>query len=106
MHLPFFKKGFYLFIFIEREREKEREGEKHHSVAASRTTPTEDLVHNPDMCPDWESNQQRFGSPASTQSTEPHQPGLHFPFNTVLSMLGICCKDIVAKIQSDISHFT
>ena len=30
---------------------------------------------NPGMCPDWESNQQPFGSQARTQSTEPHQPG-------------------------------
>ena len=28
------------------------------------------------MCPDWESSGRPFGSPASTQSTEPHQPGL------------------------------
>ena len=31
---------------------------------------------NPGMCPDWESNQRLFGLQASTQSTEPHQPGL------------------------------
>ena len=37
--------------------------------------PTRDLVPNPGMCPDWESNQQCFGSQASAQSTEPHQPG-------------------------------
>ena len=29
------------------------------------------------MCPDWESNQRPFGSQASTQSTEAHQPGMH-----------------------------
>ena len=28
------------------------------------------------MCPDWELNWALFGSQASTQSTEPHQPGL------------------------------
>ena len=38
--------------------------------------PCWDLAHSPGMCPDWESNQRRFGSQASTQSTEPHQPGL------------------------------
>ena len=37
---------------------------------------TGDLAHNPGMCPDWESNWQPFGSQASTQSTEPHQPEL------------------------------
>ena len=38
--------------------------------------PTGDLACNPGMCPDWESNQQLFGSQVSLQSTEPHQPGL------------------------------
>ena len=41
---------------------------------------TGDLALNPGMCPDWESNQQPFGSQASAQSTEPHQPGLIFNF--------------------------
>ena len=35
-----------------------------------------DLARNPGMCPDWELNQQPFGSQARVQSTEPHQPGL------------------------------
>ena len=34
-----------------------------------------DLAHNSGMCPDWESNRWPFGYQASTQSTEPHQPG-------------------------------
>ena len=38
--------------------------------------PTGDLACNPGMCPDWESNQQPFGSQANTQSTEPHQSGI------------------------------
>ena len=29
------------------------------------------------VCPDWELNQQPFGSQASAQYTEPHQPGQH-----------------------------
>ena len=33
-----------------------------------------DLAHDPGMCPDWESNRRPFGSQASAQSTEPHQP--------------------------------
>ena len=37
--------------------------------------PTGDLAHNPGMCPDWELNPRPFGLQASTQSTEPHQPG-------------------------------
>ena len=36
--------------------------------------PTEDLAHNPGVCPDWESNRLPFGSQAGTRSTEPHQP--------------------------------
>ena len=38
-------------------------------------TPDWGLAHNPGMCPEWESNWQPFGSQASAQSTEPHQPG-------------------------------
>ena len=37
--------------------------------------PTGDHAHTPGTYPDWESNQQPFGSQASTQSTESHQPG-------------------------------
>ena len=62
----------------ERVRERESEGEKHQCVVASRTPPTGGLAHNPGMCPDWESNQQPFGSRAGTESAEPHQPGPFF----------------------------
>ena len=51
------KKRFYLFIFRERGREGEREGEKHQCVLASHVLPSEDLAHNPGMCPEWELNQ-------------------------------------------------
>ena len=64
-----------MYLFLERGREREREGEKHQCVAASPAPPMGDLVHNPGMFPDWESNQQPFGSQASTPSTEPQQPG-------------------------------
>ena len=70
----FFK--IYLFIFRQTGREGERKGEKHQYVVASHTPPTGDLGCNPDMCPDWGSNLEPFGSQAGTQSTEPHQPGL------------------------------
>ena len=69
------KKKIYLFIFREREREGEREGEKHRSVT-SHTPPTRDLACNPGMCPGRELNWQPFDLQASTQTTEPHQPGL------------------------------
>ena len=75
---------FYLFIFRERGREGEREGEKYQCVAASRAPPTGDLACNPGVCPDWESNLERFGSQASTQSTEPHQPGLEHSFHSAV----------------------
>ena len=58
----FYFKIFYLLIFRERGKEGEREGEKHQCVVASHTPPTGDLAHNAGMCPDWESNQQPFGS--------------------------------------------
>ena len=56
--------------------EGKREGEKCKCVVASHVAPTGDLACNPDMCPDWESNQRPFDSQAFTQSTELHQPGL------------------------------
>ena len=64
MFMPFyfFNKKFYLFIFRQRGREGERKGEKHQCVVASHSPTTGDLVHNPSTCPDWESNQQPFGS--------------------------------------------
>ena len=71
-----FFKRFNLFIFRQVGREGEREGEKHQCVVVSYMPPTRDLAYNPGMCPDWESNLQPSGLQASTQSTEPHQPGL------------------------------
>ena len=71
---------FYLFIFRERGREGERAGEKHQCVIAPHVPPTGDLACNPVMCPGWELNQGHFGSQASAQSTEPHQPGPSFLF--------------------------
>ena len=70
-----FFKRFYLFIFRERGTEGEREGEKHQCVVASCMPPTGNPAYNPGMCPDWELNQQPFGSQAGTQSTKPYQPG-------------------------------
>ena len=61
----------------ERGREGKGEGQKHQCVVASRMPPTGDLAGNPGLFPDWELNWRPFGSQAGTQSTEPHQPGLH-----------------------------
>ena len=65
----------FLFISSQRGREGDREEEKHQCVAASCVPPTGGLAWNPGTCPDWELNRQPFGSQASTQPTEPHQPG-------------------------------
>ena len=53
LDMSFFSKDF-IYLFLERGREEE----KHQCVVPSHTLPTEDLAHNPRMCPDWESNQQ------------------------------------------------
>ena len=68
----------FIYLFLDWGREGEREGKKHQCVVASCALPTRDLARNPGMCPDWESNQQHFGSQASTQSTEPQQSGFLF----------------------------
>ena len=66
---------FYLFTFRQRGRKGEIEGEKRQGVVTSCAPATGDLACNPGICPDWELNQQPFGSQASTQSSELHQPG-------------------------------
>ena len=50
--------------------------EKYRLVASHLPQPGTWPACNPGMCPDWESNRQPLGPQASTQSTEPHQPGL------------------------------
>ena len=60
-------------------KEGER-GRKHQCVVASHGLPTGGLAHNPGMFPDWELDPRPFGSQASTQSTEPHQPGIVLSF--------------------------
>ena len=72
MDFLFFKDFIYSFL--------DRGVEKHQRVASPCTAPTGDLVHNPGMCPDWESNWRPFGSQASAQSAESHQPGLKWIF--------------------------
>ena len=74
--LSLFSSKNILFIYFLERGEGEREGEKHQCVVASHEPLTGDIVHNPGMCPDWESNLQLFGSQARTESTELHKPGL------------------------------
>ena len=73
------------FIYFESELKGEREGEKHWHVRDTSVhcllyTPG-DLTCNPDICPDWNSNQQPLGSQAGAHSTKPHQPG---PYPNIL----------------------
>ena len=78
-----FLKDLFTF-FLERRDGGEKERERSinvweiHWLVASHMPPNGALARNPGMCSDWESNQQPFGSQASIQSTDPHQPGLYF----------------------------
>ena len=68
------------YLKKEKEEGRKKEGEKDQCVIASPVPPTGDLAGNPRMCQDWESIQQPFGSQASTQSSEPNQPGQEHQF--------------------------
>ena len=72
LFLSLFKK----YLFLDRGREGEGEGENHGCVVASRAPLLGSLACNPGMCPRLRINQRPFGSQASAQSPEPHQPGL------------------------------
>ena len=64
---PPFKKIFTYLFAGKRGRKK---GDKYQcqrcQLVASLTPPNGNLAHNPGMCPNWESNQQPFGSQAAT----------------------------------------
>ena len=68
---------------MEKEKDRNIDVQEIHPSVASRTPPTGDPACNPGMCPNWELNQLPFSLQASTQSTEPHHPGLdsYFLFN-------------------------
>ena len=72
IRLNFLKIFFQLFLETGEGKEKERE--KNINVWLPLASPTGDLAHNSGMCPELEWNGRPFGSQASTQSTEPHQP--------------------------------
>ena len=73
-------------IYFQRE---EKGGRKRRRETCTRETqigclshgPTGDLVRNAGTCSDREWNQRPLVSQASTQSTEPHQPGLKAIFS-------------------------
>ena len=68
-------KKYFIYLFLEKGREKERE--RKINVCLPLTYPLLGTWPATQACVlDWESNQQPFGLQASTQSTEPHQPGL------------------------------
>ena len=60
---------------MEKERVRNVTVQEIHRPVAFITPPTDDLAQNPRMCPDRELNQQHFGSQATAQYTETHQPG-------------------------------
>ena len=69
------------FKFFEKEEGKEKKREKNINVWLPLTHHLwGDLACKLRMCSDWDSNQWPLDSQASTQSSEPHQPGLFFFF--------------------------
>ena len=52
----------FIYLFLERRERKEKEKERNNNVWLPLVPHTGDLAHNTSMCPDWESNQQPFGS--------------------------------------------
>ena len=59
------------FFFLKREGKGRRKRGKETSMSGCLFTPcTGDLVHNPRVCPDWESNPWPFGLQACAHSTE------------------------------------
>ena len=93
----FFFKGF-TYLFLERGRKKE--GERSISVWLPLTRSLPGTLPKTKACTlDWESNQWPFGSQASTQSTEPHQPGCNFLFFFFfcLCVLGVYWASCICK---------
>ena len=71
-----FLKKYFINIFLDIGERREKERERNINMWLPLMHPLlGNLAHNPGMCPDWESNLPPFGSQATSQSTEPHQPG-------------------------------
>ena len=86
----FILKNIYLFL-ESREREGERD-KKHQCVVVSWVSSPGGLAHNPGMCPDWELNQQAFGSQVHTQSTELQQQGKNYFLNIGITQCSFVCR--------------
>ena len=71
-----------IYVFLDRGEWWEKDRERNINVWLPLTHPQLGIwpATQADMCPDWELNQQSFGSQAGAQSTEPHQPGYFFYF--------------------------
>ena len=68
------------------------------------------LASNPGTCPDWELNLWPFGSQASTESTEPHQPGCNIHFfvvvsNWIYNMSRYVCKPLYQSVRAASSEW-
>ena len=87
-----------MYLFLEREEERET-GRETSIVVASCVPPTGDLAYNPGLRLDWESNQRCFDSQASTQSTEPHQPGPKCTFKKEREEEDIITRFLVIAIK-------
>ena len=75
----------------------------------SHEPPTGDLVRNPGMCPDWESNQQPLASQGITQSTEPQQPGptcifLNSMVKSLLSLYPTSWQQLTLRTTFSLKH--
>ena len=98
--LSFFLR-FDLFIFRQSGREGEREGEKQQCVVASHVPSTEDLAHNPGMCPHWESNQWPFGSQPTLNPLSYTSQGKFFLVHTDMTAVTIQSNKIVSNEIKD-----
>ena len=85
--LQFFR-DLLIYLFLDRGKGGRKKKRETSMCGCLSHTHTRDLAYNPGMCPDWELNWWPFGSQASTQSTEPHQPGLTVIFKSP----GTCFK--------------
>ncbi|KAF6088257.1 hypothetical protein HJG60_008113 [Phyllostomus discolor] len=72
----------YVFMCFQRAGKGGRNRGRETSMCGclSHASPPRGPACNPGLHPDWELNQQPFGSQASAQATEPHQPGHRISF--------------------------